>query len=71
VPGRHGDALAVVAKKTPEIGRFKGQYRKGRTLAMVNRALGLVRAAVNWGRFQNPPLFLTSRFIASASASSD
>jgi integrase len=35
---------------------------KGRTLATVNRALGVLRAAVNCGRFQDPPLLSSSPF---------
>ena len=55
--------LAVTAlEKPPDIARFKALYRKGRTLATVNRALGVLRAAINWGRFQDPPLLSSSPF---------
>jgi integrase len=57
-----GELPVAVLEKTQDIARFKAQYRKGRTLATVNRALGVLRAAVNWGRFQEPPLLSTSPF---------
>ena len=38
------------------------QYFTNYTLATVNRVLGVLRAAVNWGRFQDPPLLSTSPF---------
>ena len=31
-------------------------------MATVNRALGVLRAAINWGRFQDPPLLSTTPF---------
>jgi integrase len=34
----------------------------GHEIATVNRALSTLRAAINWGRFQDPPLLLTSPF---------
>ena len=57
-----GELPVTSLEKTQDIARFKAQYRKGRTLATVNRALGVLRAAVNWGRFQDPPLLSTSPF---------
>ena len=42
--------------------RFKAEYRQGRKVATVNRALGVLRAAINWGRFQDPPLLSTTPF---------
>ncbi|HEU4936803.1 MAG TPA: hypothetical protein VFT39_10145 [Vicinamibacterales bacterium] len=41
---------------------LQAEYRQGRKLATVNRALGVLRAAVNWGRFQDPPLLPTTPF---------
>jgi hypothetical protein len=32
-----------------EVSRFKAKYRQGRQLATVNHALGVPRAAINWG----------------------
>lgn len=56
-------ALPVTAlEKTQDIARFKAEYRRGRTLATMNRALGVLRAAINWGRFQDPPLLAASPF---------
>jgi len=57
-----GELPVTALEKPADIARFKGQYRKGRTLATVNRVLGFLRAAVNWGRFQDPPLLSTSPF---------
>jgi len=42
--------------------RFKAAFRHGHEVATVNRALGALRAAVNWGRFQDPPLLSTTPF---------
>jgi len=44
-----------VLEKPSEILRFKAIHRKGREIATVNRALATLRAAINWGRFQDPP----------------
>ena len=49
-------------EKAPEIARFKAAFRKGHEVATVNRALGVLRAAINWGRFQDPPMLSTSPF---------
>ena len=57
-----GELPVSALEKAPDIARFKTHYRKGRTLATVNRVLGVLRAAVNWGRFQDPPLLSTSPF---------
>ena len=57
-----GELPVAALEKPADIARFKAQYRKGRTLATVNRVLGVLRAAVNWGRFQDPPLLSTSPF---------
>src|SRR5206468_4653935 len=42
--------------------RFKAIHRKGREIATVNRALATLRAAINWGRFQDPPYLTTTPF---------
>ena len=42
--------------------RFKATYPHGHEVATVNRALGVLRAAINWGRFQDPPLLSTTPF---------
>ena len=56
-------SLPVTALEKPaDISRFKAEYRQGRTVATVNRALGVLRAAINWGRFQDPPLLSTTPF---------
>ena len=56
-------ALPVTALEKPaDISRFKAEYRQGREVATVNRVLGILRAAINWGRFQDPPLLSTTPF---------
>lgn len=49
-------------EKPDAIVKFKATYRSGHTVATVNRVLGVLRAAINWGRFQDPPLFSTTPF---------
>jgi hypothetical protein len=47
-------SLPVTALEKPaDISRYKAEYRQGRKVATVNRALGVLRAAINWGRFQD------------------
>src|SRR5262249_43975972 len=55
-----GELPVKVLEKPTEIGRFKAEYRKGHEVATVNRALGVLRAAINWGRFQDPPPLSTT-----------
>src|SRR5438105_2977557 len=56
-------ALPVTALEKPaNILRFKAAFRKGRAIATVNRALSTLRAAINWGRFQDPPYLTTTPF---------
>jgi integrase len=56
-------SLPVNALEKPaDILRFKAVYRKGREVATVNRALSILRAAINWGRFQDPPYLTTTPF---------
>ena len=57
-----GDSPVVVLEKPAEILRFKASYRDGHNIATVNRALSTLRAAINWGRFQDPPILSTSPF---------
>jgi hypothetical protein len=57
-----GNEPAKALEKAEPIQRFKAAYREGRAVATVNRALSTLRAAVNWGRFQDPPLLTTSPF---------
>lgn len=55
--------LPVVALEKPgNILRFKGAYSRDHKPATVNRALGILRAAINWGRFQDPPFLSTTPF---------
>ncbi len=49
-------------EKPADILRFKAAYRKGHEVATVNRALATLRAAINWGRFQDPPYLTTTPF---------
>jgi integrase len=57
-----GHLPVAALEKAGDIARFKTTYREGRELATVNRALGVLRAAINWGRFQDPPLLTTTPF---------
>ena len=49
-------------EKPTDILRFIAEYRKGREVATVNRALSTLGAAINWGRFQDPPCLSTTPF---------
>lgn len=57
-----GELPVTALEKPADISRFKAAYRHGHAVATVNRALGVLRAAINWGRFQDPPLLATSPF---------
>lgn len=57
-----GDLPVTALEKPADILRFKAAYRKGREVATVNRALSTLRAAINWGRFQDPPYLATTPF---------
>jgi hypothetical protein len=57
-----GQQPVTVLEKPLEILRFKAEYRPGHEVATVNRVLGVLRSAINWGRFQDPPLLSTTPF---------
>jgi integrase len=57
-----GDLPVTALEKPADILRFKAAYRKGREVATLNRALSTLRAAINWGRFQDPPYLATTPF---------
>ena len=57
-----GSEPVTVLEKVEPIQRFKASYRQGRAIATVNRALGALRGAINWGRFKDPPLLMNSPF---------
>jgi integrase len=57
-----GDLPVTALEKPAEVLRFKAAYRKGREVATLNRALSTLRAAINWGRFQDPPYLTTTPF---------
>jgi integrase len=57
-----GEPPVVALEKAREIARFKAAFLKRHEVATVNRALGVLRAAINWGRFQDPRLLATSPF---------
>lgn len=57
-----GNKPAAVLETTEGIQSFKAAYRKGREVSTVNRALSVLRGAVNWARFQTPPLLHNSPF---------
>jgi len=59
-----GDLALDVLEEPGEINRFKSQsaYAKRVELATINRTLETLRAAMNWGMAQTPPLFKKSPF---------
>ena len=57
-----GNEPVSALEKAEPIQRFKASYRHGRAVATVNRALSALRGAINWGRFQDPPLLMNSPF---------
>ena len=57
-----GHQPVTVLEKPAETLRFKAEYRHGHEVATVNRVLGVLRSAINWGRFQDPPLLSTTPF---------
>jgi len=57
-----GDLPVAALEKPADILRFKAAYRKGHELATLNRTLSTLRAAINWGRFQDPPYLMTTPF---------
>jgi len=58
-----GDLPVTALEKSAEVLRFNAAFRKGRAVATVNRALGTLRAAINWGRFKNRRTCRRHRFI--------
>jgi hypothetical protein len=64
-----GNLPAATLEKSAEVTRFKAAYRQGHEVATVNRALGVLRAAINWGRFQIRRSSRQRRSIVSASPS--
>jgi integrase len=60
---RRARRVVIRRSKPPAaITSFRAEYRKGLEIATVNRTLGTLRAAINWGRFQDPPLLATTPF---------
>src|SRR5258708_32109918 len=62
---KHFGELPLDALEEPEvINRFKSgsDYAKRVELATIHRALETLRAAMNWGMAQTPPLFRKSPF---------
>ncbi|MCC7241011.1 MAG: site-specific integrase [Acidobacteria bacterium] len=57
-----GNEPVEVLEKPEPVQQFKASYRQGRAIATVNRALSALRGAINWGRFQDPPLLMNSPF---------
>ncbi len=59
-----GDLPLDVLEEPGEINRFKSQsaYAKRVELATIHRTLETLRAAMNWGMAQTPPLFKKSPF---------
>lgn len=57
-----GKKPAALLETSEGIQSFKAAYRQGREVSTVNRALSVLRGAVNWARFQRPPLLQNSPF---------
>ena len=57
-----GELPVTALEKPSEVLWFEAAYRKGREVATLNRALSTLRAAINWGRFQDPPYLSTTPF---------
>ena len=49
-------------EKIDPIEDFKRAYAATKSVASVNRALGVLRHAINWGRGRTPPILNTSPF---------
>ncbi len=49
-------------ERTDTIEDFKREYGKTRSLVAVNRTLGILRHAMNWGRGRTPAIFMASPF---------
>jgi len=60
---KHLGDLALSGLEDPdEVNRFKAEYGEDFEIASVHRVLERLRAAMNWGIAQTPPLFTKSRF---------
>lgn len=57
-----GTRPVAALNQTETIEDFKLEYGKTRSIAAVNRTLGILRHAINWGRGRTPPVFTTSPF---------
>lgn len=57
-----GELPVAALERTETIEDFKREYGKARSIAAVNRTLGILRHAINWGRGRTPPLFTASPF---------
>ena len=49
-------------ERTETIEDFKREYGKTRSIAAVNRTLGILRHAINWGRGRTPAIFTAAPF---------
>src|SRR5262249_17257177 len=49
-------------ERTDTIEDFKREYGETRSITAVNRTLGILRHAINWGRGRTPAIFTTSPF---------
>ena len=57
-----GELPIAALERAETIEDFKRDYGKARSIAAVNRTLGILRHAINWGRGRTPPLFTASPF---------
>jgi integrase len=57
-----GELPVAVLEQTETIEDFKHAYSQTRTITAVNRTLGILRHAINWGRGRTPAIFTGSPF---------
>lgn len=57
-----GDLAVVDLERVEVIEDFKRSYGESKSAASVNRTLGILRHAINWGRGRTPPVLTTSPF---------
>lgn len=57
-----GDLPVAALERAETIEDFKREYGKTRSIAAVNRTLGILRHAINWGRGRTPAVFTATPF---------
>jgi integrase len=57
-----GELPVAALERAETIEDFKREYGKTRSIAAVNRTLGILRHAINWGRGRTPAVFTATPF---------